>query len=388
MPRIPVYTGGDVATPSTIPYQRLGAPGGSVFAPAVESLQQSSRSLAEVAAYEGRVQTTQAKVDNTLRNQEIDYDIADKMEQFKTEYDRRQTYLTERGDYPEQIDEQMKAFSRDYTQALAGNLRYPESETKFLAKMIPVVGQSQIATTHEMNRRRYGDLETREAIMTQQDVIDAVTNPTEGGRDAAIGRIQDRILGAVRSGRNSGEQGAAKSLSAAREIQKGEFARDLGDPAKASEAVNRALTGGYPFVGGLAEQRQMAFTALDRQYTIAERERVEVEREIKQVRDAAYADAVNRAWDGTLTRGEFDRVAKENRFEASQVNHLRELMAREPNSKEPESDRSIRDVDFRGTATISPTVNQTQLDFWRNEFLAGRPGLNFKDWQDGTNRLR
>lgn len=329
------------------------------------------------------------KANQTLTNEDMKLDIDDKVGQVKQAYGAEELRLQEQGIHPDQYPELMDKAMRRATDDATNALKYPESRGAFQLKMRPFQTEQWLKARKDALGIKYAQIGTMAEVQQQEDVNAVVFGPTPEVRQQAMDRAVGRISDLVSSGVWGGPKGSAQYEKLLAQVQEGQVLKAMDNPATRIDMLQKLDRGELT---ALSPQRQLELRnqQMDKLEAQLKRRDDLLEKTFNEGREMALSQVTTEALNGTMTLERFDIYSNHWRFKDTDIIRIRDIMARDPKSKEGSSTPDIYDRALVGTHTARPTVTQQQLNQWHDEFRRtnGARGLNTPDWKTMTEQLR
>lgn len=276
---------------------------------------------------------------------------------------------------PDQYAAEVEKRVRAAQSGIEKNIKTPEVLPRFQ------IGAQRHLNT-QLTKAKYEGLEQQLALNTaavgllnDRDQNTAVFGATPEDRQAATERITERTDRQLRTRGFTPEQYKAEMKRNFSAIEEGEIRRDIRDPAKRVQVMDRLLTGGYTTLPP-DKQLQLAKQLSDQDTADRRQAEADARRDWTETKKTALSDLHDRGLKKTLTEADYDAAVKQWQLSPEEQNSLRAAM-KAPKEDEAPSDRATLDYFTARVHTTGPVLTtERELNAARD---AGK--LNYKDWK-------
>lgn len=337
------------------------------------------RGLADVATIMQQAADQYYKIREALTKEEMRLDVEDKLTQVRDKLAQEDVALRQEGVDPDQLAEQFRQRGTRAIGDVAKELRYPQSAPRFQTEANKALGHEVIRQRYEGLNLKYAHIAVLAGVANQEDANTAIVAASPEARDAALGRLADRIGRLTATGVWSQDKATSETEGFLAQIELGRVRKDYQDyPDRRPDVIARLLAAASPHVKAEA-QFALAHTLTNEQEARERRDEDKAEKEAKKATTLAVADLWRQAEtkqkaDGTpLTRDDIHDASRRLGLPRQDIEALTDELAKEAKDQRPSDPVTLARVsaDVHG---MRPTISEQEI---KAEHAAGR--LNTKD---------
>jgi hypothetical protein len=368
--RIPQIIADTVPALGPTPQLDAASYGALVAAPA-QGLSRAFEALGK-AAEQG------ALVDRRLAQQDMKLDLQTKLSQVRDQLSQADDELRQQGVEPDALVPTMQQRGTKIVQDLTRQLKYPGSAAQFQADAGDLLTAAVIGARRQGRGLKHARIGVMAGVQNQEDVNTAVFADDPAVRDAALGRLNQRIGELTATGVWSQEKATSETEGILSQIELGRARRNFQNPDLRAGVVDQLLNGQLRHVKPEA-QLTLAHSLQGQSDADYKQQRAALEQWWKDQQEATLLDLTQRANKKDLTIAELDQATRDWQLKGTDYERVIKILAEKPAEKA--SDPATLDRVIADTHGRTPRLTERTLLDLHTQGL-----LNTADWRSALDR--